>query len=129
MDTIKKFKDDITKKLTDFKIKGEIFAINEVAANMMAGIMMMVMVFLTFLCLGLNEIGLFTADKTLMRTGAIMSIIIQAPISAINQKYRGDAKWLKTLIAVGLILQCGTMSVCLGHNVTLLMLMPVIISV
>ena len=129
MDTIKKFKNDISEKLKHFLIQGEIFAINEVAANMMAGIIMMIIILLTILCLVLNEVGIFTANKELMRIGTLVSIIVQVPIAALNQKYRGDKKWLKYVLQVGLLIQCGIMNVCLGHNVTLVMVIPVLISI
>lgn len=128
MDTIKKFKNDITAKVNAFLNSGQIFAVNEVAANMMAGIVMMVMIILILIALCLNEAGIFTASKTLMRIGALVSIIIQVPLAAINQKFRGDKKWLKNVLQIGLLALSVVMSVCLGHNVTLIMVIPVLIS-
>ena len=128
MDTIRKFKKDISEKLKAFLLRGKIFAVNEIAANMMCGIMMMVIILLMVICLILNECGIFTANSSLMRWGVIVSLVIQIPIASINQAYRGDKKWLKYVLLSGLLAQCAILSACLGHNVTLVMVLPIIIS-
>lgn len=129
LDTLKKFKNDLLEKLTNLFNSGNLFGANEVTANLMVGFIMVIMVIIMAICLLLNEVGVFTADKILMRWGTVLSLAVEIPITAINSSKRGDAKWLKYLLTVGLLVQCACMTACLGHNVVLLIALPVVLSI
>ncbi len=101
---------------------------NEITANAMVGLSMLIMFIIMFLVLILNEIGVFTADKPIMRWGFFISAIVGAPIFILNQIYSGTKKWLKIPLMVSLVLVCAVLNATLGHNVTLAMAFPIVIS-
>ncbi len=107
---------------------GDCLRANEITANVMVGTTMMIVFAVMILCLILNEIGLFTANKVLMRYAVLIGGIIEIPITVLNTIYVGTKKWLKIPLMVDLTLVCAVLSAALGHNVTLVMLFPVLVS-
>lgn len=108
--------------------EGNSFLANEITANVMVGATMAIIFIVMLLCLLLNEFGVFTADINLMREAVIVAAIIEVPMTLINYKHVGTAKWLKWPLMIDLILVCATMAAALGHNVTLVMCFPIVVS-
>ena len=108
--------------------KGDSFLANEITANVMVGTTMAIIFIVMLICLLLNEFGFFTADINLMRSAIIAAAVIEVPMTIINYKYVGTARWLKWPLMIDLILVCATMAAALGHNVTLVMCFPIVVS-
>lgn len=123
--TAKKRMDEEVRKALE---AGDSFRANEITANVMVGTTMLLIFVLMFVCLALNEIGVFTADKTAMRWALLLAAIVMVPITVLNSVYVGAKKWLKVPLMVDLIIVCAILSAALGHNVTLCMVFPVIVS-
>ncbi len=107
---------------------GDCWRANEITANVMVGTTMMIVFTVMILCLILNEVGVFTADKILMRWAVLIAGVIEIPITVLNTVYVGTKKWLKLPLMIDLILICGTLAAVLGHNVTLVMVFPIVVS-
>lgn len=129
MDKLKQFKEGLKNKFADAVKREDVFKANEITANIMVGSVMVIIAILMALCLVLNEIGVFTADIVSMRVATIICFAIEIPITAINSHYHGDKPWLKMILEIDLIIICALMAMSLGHNVTLVMVLPVILSV
>ncbi len=108
--------------------RGDCMLANEITANVMVGTTMIIVFVVMILCLLLNEFGVFTADKTVMRYAVITAGIIELPITILNIIYVGAKKWLKVPLMIDLILVCAVLSATLGHNVTLVMVFPIVVS-
>ncbi len=108
--------------------EGNSFLANEITANVMVGTTMMIVFTVMLLCLLLNELGVFSADKHVMRLAVLIAAFIEVPITILNTKYVGTKPWLKVPLMVDLILVCGVLSTALTHNVTLTMVFPVVVS-
>ena len=109
-------------------LAGDSFLANEITANVIVGTTMIIIFAIMILCLLLNEFGVFTADKQIMRIGIWAAAFVEVPITIINTKYVGVGKWLKWPLMIDLILVCAIMSATLGHNVTLVMCFPILVS-
>lgn len=109
-------------------LNGNVFDANEITANMMVGVTMIIMFALMLICLGLNEIGVFTADKQLMRIGVLVAAIFEIPMATLVLEKGGNDKRIKIPIMADMIIVCAILAGTLGHNVTLIMVFPVVIS-
>lgn len=107
---------------------GDSMLANEITANIMTGTAMMFVFALMLVCLVLNEFGLFAVDKSGIRWAVLAAAIVEVPITIINDKYTGMKPWLRRALLGDLVVVCAILSVSLGHNVALLMVLPVIIS-
>ena len=107
---------------------GNSFLANEITANVMVGTTMMIVFAVMLICLLLNEVGVFTADKATMRWAVLLASVVELPITVLNTVYVGTKKWLKIPLMVDLILVCAILSAALGHNITLVMLFPLVVS-
>lgn len=123
------FKEDVMRNINSEIDKGNVFAVNEIAANMMAGIVLMSMVAIIILCWLLNEFGVFTADKVSMRIAVILALVVELPILIINQKLKGVAPWLKLTLLIDLLVEVSILTSVLGHNTYLTLVIPVILSI
>lgn len=94
----------------------------------MVGTTMMIVFAMMILCLILNEVGVFTADKTVMRWAVLIAGVVEIPITILNSIYVGVKKWLKIPLMIDLVLVCGILIAALGHNVTLVMVFPMVVS-
>ena len=108
--------------------RGDCMTANEITANVMVGTTMMIVFAVMVLCLVLNEFGVFTADKAVMRWAVFAAAIVELPITVLNSIYVGTKKWLKLPLMIDLILVCAILTSTLGHNVTLVMVFPIIVS-
>lgn len=129
METAKQFLETLKKKLLKAVDAGNVDLANEITANLMVGFVMVIMGFLIFVSWILNEFGVFTVDKALMRECAIISIVLSTILSILNRTFHGDNPHLKYIMILGLILQCGALSCMLGHNVTMITALPTILSI
>lgn len=107
---------------------GDAFLANEITANVMVGTTMLIILVVMALCLVLNEVGVFTANKVIMRIAVAIAAAVELPMTLINTKYVGTKKWLKVPLMIDLILVCAILSAALGHNVTLVMVFPIVVS-
>lgn len=101
---------------------------NEVTANRMVGDLMLVIAAMLCLCLVLNELGVFTAHREAMRITVLLCVVVAVPAIIVNRKYKGDRSWLRFTLMLDLILECALMAAVLGHNVTLVMIIPLLLS-
>lgn len=108
--------------------QGNVELANEITANVMVGTTMLIVFVVLILCLVLNEVGVFTVDKVIMRVATAIAFVIQLPMTIINSKLVGVGKWLKWPLIISLTLVCAVMAAALGHNVTLVMVLPMLIS-
>ena len=129
MESIKQFVESLKGKIDDALKNGNIFVINEITANLMMGSIVLMMILLTILCEILNELGIFTADKLIMRWTVALSLIIEIPILMINKKTKGEPQWLKDVMIWGILAISCLLSSSLGHNVTLIMAVPILVSI
>lgn len=58
----------------------------------------------------------------------IIAGVIEVPITVLNTIYVGAKNWLKIPLMVDLILVCAVLTATLGHNVSLVMVFPIIVS-
>ncbi|MBQ0083808.1 MAG: PP2C family protein-serine/threonine phosphatase [Clostridiales bacterium] len=123
--SVKKRMNEASQKAAE---SGDVFMANEITANVMVGSTMIIIVLLLLGCLFLNELGIFTVDKWIMRLSALIALLIVVPITIINFKYIGEKLWLRRLLMADLIVVCAILAATLTYNVTLLMVVPVIIS-
>ena len=114
--------------VSDALAHGDCMLANEITANIMVGTTMMIVFGVMLLCLLLNEFGVFTAEKAVMRYAVLAAGIVELPITIINTIYVGTKKWLKIPLMVDLILVCAILASALGHNVTLVMVFPIVVS-
>jgi len=128
METLKQFKASLEKKIKTAIDEGDVFRVNEIESNMLLGAVLLMMIIISIICLILNELGVFTADKVIMRYTILAAVIIQAPIMVVNQKYHGEPKWMKGVLEWGLLAVCALLASTLGHNVTLVMVIPIVLS-
>ena len=107
---------------------GDSFLANEITANVMVGTTMLIIFAVMLLCLVLNEVGVFTANKAVMRMAVLLAAVVEVPITILNSKYVGTKSWLKIPLMMDLIIVCGILAAALGHNVTLVMAFPIVVS-
>lgn len=110
------------------QLAGDSFRANEITANVMVGTTMMLIFAVMLVCLILNEVGVFSADKSTMRWAIFIASIIEVPITVINSIYVGTKSWLRIPLMVDLIIVCAILSGALGHNITLVMVFPLVVS-
>lgn len=79
---------------------GNSFLANEITANVMVGTTMMIIFAVMLICLVLNEVGVFTADKVTMRWAVLLASAVEVPITVLNTIYVGTKKWLKIPLMV-----------------------------
>lgn len=108
--------------------KGDCMLANEITANVMVGVTMMIIFGVMILCMILNEFGVFTADRTIMRYAVLFAGIVGLPVTVLNTIYAGARKNLKIPLMVSLVLVCAILMSTLGHNVTLVMAFPIVVS-
>ncbi len=125
----KKFKDILLDKITNAIGLGNVYAVNEIAANMMLGMINIIIVLIIIGCLIANEVGIFTADKMEMRIAVIIAVGIEIPAIILNRVFAGAGKWLKFMLMGSIVILCSVLSCFLGHNVTLVMAIPVVLSI
>lgn len=120
-----RMKEAVQKAIDD----GNPFLANEITANVMVGTTMLIILGVMILCLVLNELGVFTANKVIMRYAVAIATVVQLPMTILNAKYAGNKKWLKVPLMIDLIIVCAILSAALGHNVTLVMVFPIVVSI
>ena len=108
--------------------EGNVALANEITANVMVGTVLMLMFVAMVFALVLNEVGVFTADKHIMRIAVLIGAIVEVPITVLNSKYVGMKPWLRIPLMVDLTIVCALLAATLGHNVMLSMVIPVIVS-
>ncbi|MBQ0084541.1 MAG: PP2C family protein-serine/threonine phosphatase [Clostridiales bacterium] len=128
MPTSRSAKERMKKAVADANAAGNSWYANEITANVMVGTTMIIIFVVLCLCLVLNEVGVFTVDKGVMRWSTLAAFIVEAPITVLNSIYVGTKKWLRNVLMIDLILVCSVLASTLGHNITLIMVFPLVIS-
>ena len=128
MKTLEKFLKDLKNSINSALDEGDIFKANEINSNILLGGVILIMEICSIACLVLNEIGVFTADKFYMRGTIIAMLIVETPIMILNSHYNGDKTWLKGALCWGLIAVCGLLTSTLGHNVSFVIIIPIVAS-
>jgi len=128
MESLSQYKKTLNKKIKMAISDGDVFRANEIEANMLLGTVLLIMSFITILCLILNEVGVFSVAKNTMRYSVVAVLLIMLPIVIVNKKTHGEPKWMKTLLETGIILVCGILSSTLAYNVVLVIAVPIVLS-
>ena len=128
MPTSKSAKERMKAAVAQAIADGNSFLANEITANVMAGTTMLIVFVLLLICFALNEVGVFTVDKVVMRWSVLAATIVELPITIINSIYVGMKPWLRRTLMSDLVFVCAILASTLGHNVTLIMVLPVIVS-
>lgn len=128
MESLKQFIASLTKSIDQAIDEGDVYRANEIAGNMLLGLVILIMELLTILCEVLNEVGIFTADLIRMRGSVIAVLIIETPIIILNSKSHGTAKYIKGALCWGLLAVCTILSSTLGHNVSFIMVIPIVLT-
>ena len=102
---------------------------NEITANIMVGSIMVFISLISFVCLALNEMGIFTASRISMRLGVLLSFFIEVPAVTLNKIHHGNRPWLKYVLCVDLTVQAALMVATLGHNAVLISVLPMLVSI
>lgn len=128
MPTTKSAKARMLEAVRKAREAGDSFLANEITANVMVGTTMMLIFAVMLICLLLNEFDVFSADKSTMRIAVLLASVVEVPITVLNAIHVGTKPWLKIPLMVDLILVCAILSAALGHNITLVMVFPLVVS-
>ena len=128
MKRLEKFLQGLRNSINSALDEGDVYKANEINANILLGTVILIMEIWCVVCLILNEVGVFSAEKLYMRGTVIAVLIIETPIMILNSHYNGDKPWLKGLLCWGLIAVCGLLTSTLGHNVSFVIVIPIIAS-
>ena len=128
MKKLEKFLLGLTNSINSALDEGDVYKANEINANILLGVVILIMEICCVGCLICNEVGIFTADKFYMRSTIIAMVLVETPIMVLNSHYNGDKPWLKGLLCWGLIAVCGLMTSTLGHNVSFIIVIPIVAS-
>ena len=129
METLKQFAKGLKDKLFDIIGRGDVNQANEITANLMVGAMAFLMALFIGITWALNALHVFTVDPKLMAEAAIVAIAISLLVGGLNRAFKGDKPWLKYVLLVGLVFECGALSCVLGHNVTLVTVIPAVLAI
>ena len=102
---------------------------NEVRANLYVARIMLITAGMAMVFLLLSQFGVFTINSRTMLSilaQAIMELLIPSIICLL---LKGEKKWLKTLLMAFYTLVLARLQMVLGHNVTLCLVFPVVLSV
>ena len=116
------------KAVDDAIAQGNVMYANEITANVMVGTTLLIMFLFLAFCALLNEVGVFTVDKKLMYIITAAAFVIETPATIINSKYVGTKKWLREYLMITLTVVSAMVAAALGHNATLIMVFPVVVS-
>ncbi len=114
--------------MEEAQASGDSFKVNEITANVMVGVTMFIVFVVMILCLILNELGVFTATKSVMRMAVVCAGIVGLPVTILNTVFVGAKPWMKWPLMISLILTCAILAATLGHNVTLVMVFSIVVS-
>ncbi|MCQ2430888.1 MAG: PP2C family protein-serine/threonine phosphatase [Clostridia bacterium] len=128
MPTFKSARERMRQAVADAIADGNSALANEITANVMVGTTMLIVFVLLLICFGLNEIGVFTVDKTVMRWSVLAASIVELPITIVNFFFVGTKPWLRRALVGDLVVVCAILACALGHNVTMVMILPTMIS-
>ncbi len=129
MPTTKSAKARMKKAVDEAIAGGNITYANEITANVMVGTTLLIFFLVLFLCMILNEIGVFTVPKNVMRLSTLIAFVLETPATVINSRLVGTKRWLKQYLMITLILVATILAATLSHNVTLVMVFPMVVSI
>lgn len=129
METLKEFFRNLKKNYDDAINQGNVMLANEITANIMVGSIMVFVSLISLICLAMNEIGIFTADRVSMRFGVLLSFFIEIPAVSLNKIHHGNRPWLKTVLCLDLAVQAALLVATLGHNAALISVLPMLVSI
>ncbi|MDO5328648.1 MAG: PP2C family protein-serine/threonine phosphatase [Coriobacteriia bacterium] len=127
--TLKQFTNAIQKNLLNKVEEGNIFKVNEITANLMVGLMMMLICCFILIIAILNQFDIFTADKFSMWMVVLTAFLISTPIELLIRYRHGDAPYFKYVLCIDLVVITGSLLTIIGHNAYLTMVIPVVLSV
>lgn len=129
MEKLKDFTVALSHKLVSLIEDNNLKQAYEVGANIMVGGMITIMALMMIVAWIINAVGIFTVHPVLMREATLICIAVSSLLSYLNRRFRGDRPWLKYVLEIGLILECGALSSILGHDVTLVTVIPAILAI
>ncbi len=102
---------------------------NEIKANIFVSHVLFVTGIVALFFLLLNSIGVFSINQTRMVTAMDICAILAFGGAQLSHHFKGEKKWLKTVLLVLYIIIFEVAECILGHNIHLVMLFPVVLSV
>lgn len=106
----------------------ELLINNEIQANKLFGFSMIFLGVAVCLVWILNELGVFAVRKELLRGVAWQTMLFALILFILSRVLKGNQKWLKYLMMVSLIFMLARVDVALTYNVTMIMILPVVLS-
>ena len=127
---VQKAKDSLARRIDEeFLHTTETLWQNEIDANIATAKVMLACAGFTILSLILNYLGVFTVNKITMLSISIQAILEFTIPALICFKYEGKKKWLKAFMLLIFVIAIARLESVLTHNVTLLMVLPIVLSV
>ena len=102
---------------------------NEVKANIFVAIILQITALMTITVLVLSFFNIFMISSQAATTALVRSSIELLVAAIICRYYKGEKTWLKTVLIVVYVVVLSRVAMTLGHNVVLLMVFPIILSV
>ena len=102
---------------------------NEVSANLFVMRVLIVTAIMAFAVLLMAQLGLFMITSSSTRSTLLRSVIELLLVAFLCYYFKGKKKWLKTVLIIVYAVVLGRITMLLGHNVVLLMVFPIILSV
>ena len=106
----------------------ELFHQNEVQANKLVSLTMMLMSVGLIISYILNMVGVFQLDRVLFTIFVAIAVACFAVAVLINRKYKGDHPAIKYFLMSTLILICAMLDAILSYNIALLIVLPLLLS-
>ena len=127
---VQRAKETFTKKIDEeFFHTTETLWQNEIEANLSTARVMIFCAIFTAIALVLNYFGIFTVDKKVMLSTSLQAIAEFLIPAIICRKLGGKKKWLKIVMLSIFTIAIARLMSTLTHNVTLLIVLPIVVSV
>ena len=102
---------------------------NEVQANLFAARILLVTATITLIVLILILFNIFTVNTDQTTSILLRSTIELVLVAGVCFYFKGQKKWLKMILLLSYIIVLCRVTVLLGHNVVLVMVLPIILSI
>ena len=106
----------------------ELFHQNEIKANKLVTLTMLLLSAGLVIAWVLNMVGVFSLDRLLFTIFVIVALIIFGVAILINRKYNGDHPKIKFYLMSTLIIICAMLDALLSYNIALFIVFPLLLS-
>lgn len=123
----KKKQNFFQRRTVDHSTHSAVFWPNEIQANILTAVAMCISTSVLILCWLLNVIGFFETGKAINSVALFCSIEMLVP-AILCFIFKGQKKWLKYVMMIAYVFALGHIDMVLSYNVTIIMVVPVVIS-